>query len=148
MIYSTDFLECWKYYPLKKAKYQAYKAWQKLKADLPEIPVILKSIQNQKKERAFLRRQNRFVPPWKHFSTWLNAGCWSDECEVPTKTVRNTPMNGVDSMAVAFKILTNSGYTKFQEYCKSVSMPPGDIEAVQFKFSGKHNIDSLVGGIG
>ena len=151
MTYSTDFEMCWKCYPLKKGKFQAYKTWQKVKGDLPETSVITKAIQDQKTERAFLKRQNRFSPHWKHFSSWLNAGCWTDECELPlrvAKAVHNTPGNGVDAMVRALNILENISEAKFQEFCKSTNMPVGDIEAVLLKQSGKYDVTRLAWGIG
>ena len=151
MTYTTDFTECWKCYPLKKGKFQAYKTWQKIKADLPEISIVIKAIKDQKTERAFLKRQNRFCPPWKHFSTWLNSGCWTDECEMPlrvAKAVNNSPGNGVDLMVRGLNILTNLGQDKFEDFCKQTKMPEGDIQAVEFKFSGKYDITRLAKGIG
>ena len=151
MTYTKPFEKVYLHYPLKKGKFQAQKTWSRMFAELPGEDVLITAIKDQKAERALLKRQNRFVPPWKHFSTWLNAGCWTDECELPlrvTKAVHNTPGNGVDLMVRGLNILTNIGEVEFQSFCKQTKMPPGDIEAVEFKFSGKYDITRLAGGIG
>ena len=151
MTYTKPFERVYSMYPLKKGKFQAQKTWSKMFADLPSEDVLIKAIKDQKTERAFLKRSNRFCPPWKHFSTWLNSGCWTDECELPlraVKAVHNTPGNGVDKMVRALNILTNLGETEFKDYCKQAKMPQGDIEAVKFKFSGKYDITRLSRQIG
>ena len=153
MICTKPFERVYSHYPLKKGKFQAQKTWTKLNdsGDLPDGQVLIKAIKDQKTERAFLKRQNRFCPSWKHFSTWLNARCWSDECELPlgvTKAAHNTPGNGVDNMVRALNILNNLGRDRFDEFCRAVEMPVQDIEAVRFKHSGEYSIESLTRGIG
>ena len=152
MTYTKPFERCYEDFPLKKGKFQAQKTWTKLNdsGDLPDAGVIAKAIEDQKKERTYLRQQNRFAPPWKHFSTWLNGRCWSDECELGrvAKVANNQPGNGVDTMDRAYNILTGSGEAKFKEFCKATKMPEGDIEAVKFKFQGIFNINRLARRIG
>jgi hypothetical protein len=65
-----------------------------------------------------------------------------------TKAIQNTPGNGVDAMTRAYNILCNISEEKFKEFCKSTKMPPGDIEAVKFKYSGQYDITRLSRGIG
>jgi hypothetical protein len=151
MTYTAPFERVYSHYPLKKGKFQAQKTWTKMYAELPNEDVLIKAIKDQKTERAFLERSNRFAPPWKHFSTWLNSGCWTDECELPlraVKAIQNTPGNGVDTMMRAYNILCNIGEPEFKDYCKQTKMPPGDVEAVIFKSRGKYDVSRLVGGIG
>ena len=150
MHYTEDFLSVYEHYPLKKGKFQAQKTWNKLsdKGDLPEIKNMIKAIANQKKERSFLKNQNRFVPQWKHFSTWLNAGCWDDECEFQasrTPTVRKS--NGIQDMQRAFNILCNVGEKKFHEFCRSVGMPDNDKEAVWNKYNLRFDAKKLAKGM-
>ena len=155
MTYTKPFETVYSHYPLKKGKFQAQKTWKKLNdaGELPDVEVMIKAIADQKSERSYLKRQNRFIPPWKHFSTWLNAGCWTDEFECDLQFSRSQAevpktSNGLDSMVRALNILSTLGEDKFREFCKGVRMPPGDIEAVEFKFHGKFNIGSLTRGIG
>jgi hypothetical protein len=69
----------WTAFPKKVGKKAAEKAWKNAK-DKPDIEVILKAIGNQVAEKARLAASKEFCPPWKHPATWLNQGCWSDEC--------------------------------------------------------------------
>ena len=153
MTYTQDFLECWQEYPNKKGKFKAFERWEKMRkvGELPDKSDILKAIVNQKKERAFLKGQNRFCPEWKHFSTWMNQHCWEDEVEVHTVRVMAEPArggNGIQNLARAYNILCNMGEDKFRSFCAAVRMPAGDIEAVRNKFSGNFDIRRLAGGIG
>ena len=155
MTYTTDFEKFWQGLPkpMKKGKGYAFECFGRLmkKKDCPTVAELSKAVRDQKKERAFLKRQNRFVPEWKNASTWINQGCWEDDCEMPirvTKAAHNSPGNGVDLMVRGLNILTNLGESKFQDYCKQAKMPQCDIEAVRFKFSGKYNVESLARGIG
>ena len=79
--YSTDFLEFYSAYPLKKSKAKAFQSWQKIK---PDLGVCLSAIQSQMIEKSFLKAEKKFCPEWKHPSTWLNQQCWEDEVESST----------------------------------------------------------------
>ena len=152
MTYTKPFENCYSHYPMKKGKYQAQKTWNKLNdaGQLPDSDTIIKAIEDQKKERKFLKSQNRFVPPWKHFSTWLNAACFSDECEMPVRAeraIQSDPGNGFEAMVHALDILKTDGEEQFRNYCRKTKMPPGDVEAVEFKFHGKYNVANLTGGM-
>jgi hypothetical protein len=154
MTYTKPFEQVWQELPkkMKKGKFQAQKTWQKLndKGELPETADILSAIRKQKKERAFLRSQNRFVPEWKHFSTWLNAGCVDDEVELAverTEPKRNNG-NGIDNMKRALNILTNISEEKYHEFCKATNMCDNDKEAVWNKFSMAFDVQGLAKGIG
>lgn len=75
--YNSDFLTFYNSYPIKKSKDKAHESWQKRN---PNLEVCLAAIENQKKEKARLKAAGEFCPSWKHPSTWLNQGCWEDEC--------------------------------------------------------------------
>ena len=153
MTYTKPFLRVWAKLPkgMKKGKFQAQKTWTKIYAELPDEDVLIKAVQNQQAERALLKRQNKFCPEWKYFSTWLNAGCWDDECELAlrvVKAVRNTPGNGVDNMKRAYNILSNiddpGSDVKFREFCKGVNMSAEDIDCVIFKHTGQYSREKAV----
>ena len=149
MTYTKPFEQVYNLYPLKKGKFQAQKTWSKLNdsGQLPDVDVMMKAIVNQKKERAFLKGQNRFVPEWKHFSTWLNAGCFDDECElqvVRTEPKRNNG-NGLANMQRALNILENIGEARFHEFCEGVRMPENDKEAVLNKYNMAFDVNKLAG---
>jgi len=77
--YTSEFESFWNLYPRKKAKGQAYKAWQKLNPDSALQAAFSLAIQAQKDERAALTKAGQFVPEWKYPGTWLNSKCWLDE---------------------------------------------------------------------
>jgi len=69
-------------YPKKVAKKEALTRWQKLikSNELPELPEILKAINNQVAWRN--NSNGDFRPEWKHPAVWLNKGCWDDEIDL------------------------------------------------------------------
>ena len=70
-----DFDIFWEAYPLKKGKRDAEKHWKRYKPDLSEA---LAYLEKQKQERIWLKHNKRFVPEWKHGSTWVFNECWTD----------------------------------------------------------------------
>jgi hypothetical protein len=78
-IYSDDFLKFYSLYPNKKEKPAAYKSWQKLSKTRPPLQTILDAIQKQIDWRK--NANGAFRPEWKNPATWLNKGCWDDECK-------------------------------------------------------------------
>jgi len=81
--YSVDFLKFYSAYPRKIAKTAAYKKWVSLNNKLPPLDNILLAIEKQKEWRR--NANGEFRPDWKHPATWLNQGCWEDECETKPK---------------------------------------------------------------
>jgi hypothetical protein len=77
--YTSEFESFWNIYPVRKAKGQAYKAWQKLNPDSAMQAAFSLAIESQKQERAALSKSGQFVPEWKYAGTWLNGKCWLDE---------------------------------------------------------------------
>jgi hypothetical protein len=54
----------------------------------------------------------------------------------------------LDCMVKAYGILCELGDVEFNKFCKETEMPPGDIEAVIRKHSGKYDVTKLAQGIG
>jgi phage replication O-like protein O len=77
--YTDDFLSFYNAYPNKKAKIEAFKAWNSLLGVLPDIALIITAIERQKKTPDWIKDGGRFIP---HPATWLRAGRWEDETEV------------------------------------------------------------------
>lgn len=50
-----------------------HKDWKKI------IPLLYIAIENQIIRKRKKRSKGEFVPPWKHFKTWLNNNCWEEE---------------------------------------------------------------------
>jgi len=88
-IYTADFEEFWKEYPLKKEKQDAFSKWKKLKQSQKEE--VLKSIKNY---IADCQYYNRF---FKHPKTYLNPEKerWKDYLEpfVPPKTKTSSDLD-------------------------------------------------------
>jgi hypothetical protein len=42
------------------------------------VPLLLSSLNTQKKERDFRRGAGQFVPEWKNLQTWINQRCWEE----------------------------------------------------------------------
>lgn len=76
-IYGQSFLQFWVKYPIKKAKAKAFEVWKKIKP--PKINIIITAIDQQMKEKEYLKSSNQFCPEWKHPATWLRQKCWEDE---------------------------------------------------------------------
>ena len=153
MVYTQRFEFVWGQLPrgMKKGKFQAQKTFQKLsdKGELPDNDVILKAIADQQKERRYLRSQNKFVPEWKHFSTWLNAGCWNDECFYQDEAPKPKPqVSNINNLHRAFNILCNVGEDKFKEFCEGVRMSSEDRERVWNKYNMSLDINKLAQRIG
>lgn len=151
MVYTNDFETVYSHYPLKKGKFQAQKTWSKLSQNgqLPETNVMIKAIADQKKERSYLRRNNKFCPPWKHFSTWLNAGCWTDQCFVEDEKPKHRPqVASINNIHRAYNILCNVGEKQFREFCEGVRMDAEDRERVWNKYKFSFDVKGLARGIG
>ena len=129
----------WQHYPLKKGKGYARKCFAKVKVS---DEVILKAINDQIKEKQYLRSQNRFVPEWKNPSTWINQECWSDECFLPQKAqTKRQFANSIDTLHRAYNILKNLCAEKFESYCQQVRLTPTDRECVLNRHHGIYTED-------
>ena len=71
---NEGFDEFWKAYPRKVNKREAREKWNKAK--LPDLPIVLKAIEDQKKTDQWQRDNGKFIP---HPSTWINKERWEDE---------------------------------------------------------------------
>ena len=69
---SADFEKVWEAYPLKKEKKRAQLAYKKALSDASHERIM----EGVMRYKADPTRDPKFT---KHFSTWLNAGCWDDE---------------------------------------------------------------------
>lgn len=53
---------------------------KKFKRRLNEVcPLLKPAIEAQIAHRAALRLKGEFMPPWKHFKTWINGAWWTEE---------------------------------------------------------------------
>lgn len=77
---NDNFKNFWDRYPNKKDKNQALTAWNNAKKAgvLPEISVILESIDLQDKDRQELADKERWFPDWKYPAKWIESQGWHD----------------------------------------------------------------------
>lgn len=68
----SEFHQFWEAYPVKEAKKEAFKAWQKAR-DRPALSVIVSAIELAKAGRKW--REGYIPRP----ATWINRGSWDDE---------------------------------------------------------------------
>ena len=135
----NDFEQFWSHYPNKKGKLAAQKKFLTLKKtkQLPDIDTLIKSIHDQIKEKKYLTSQNQFCPPWKHPSTWLNQGCWTDVCILPPeRRPVHKKVNSIDNLQRALSILRNMGEAKFHSFCDQLQMTEHDKECVLMAANG------------
>jgi len=83
-----SFLLFYKAYPRKVNRREALDRWNK--ANLPDISVILKAIEDQKKSEQWMEEDGKYIP---HPSTWINKERWNDELK-PYNPKRNIQKDG------------------------------------------------------
>lgn len=134
----NDFELFYSHYPLKKARGAAKKKFESLQKakQLPDVDVLIKSIQDQIKEKSHLQNQNLFCPPWKHPSTWLNQECWLDVCILPSERKPQRVSNSIDNLQRALNILSNLGQDKFESFCRQIRLSDHDRECILMAHSG------------
>lgn len=66
----------WSFYPKKKAKSDAVKAWSKLKLTDELLATIFDAVKRQAKSYDWTKNNGQFIP---NAATWLNGGRWEDE---------------------------------------------------------------------
>jgi hypothetical protein len=82
-VYSSHFLTFWMSYPRKVGKGDAWKAWKRLR---PELPDVLRAIANQRVTPDWRKDNGAFIP---HPATWLNGRRWEDEPNARMTPVRS-----------------------------------------------------------
>lgn len=78
---SQRFDKFWAAYPNKKAKQDAFRAFQKLKPDDDLLTRMLAALEREKESAQWQESGGRFIP---HPATWLNGRRWEDETTSPT----------------------------------------------------------------
>jgi hypothetical protein len=74
-VYSQDFEDFWGMYPNRKAKGEAWKAWNQMRIRLPAIGELLAIVAQQSRQSDWTRDGGKFIP---HPATWLRACRWED----------------------------------------------------------------------
>ena len=81
---AQDFAAAWAEYPIKKERKRAETAYKKALDDATPAEILA----GVRRYRDDPERDPKYT---KHFSTWLNAGCWNDEITTQTKPAANSP---------------------------------------------------------
>ena len=74
----AEFTKFWEYYPKKKAKGDAYKAWMQTREKRPPLAAILKAIVVLRESSDWLRDGGQYIP---YPATWLRHWGWADVSE-------------------------------------------------------------------
>ncbi len=72
-----DFDQFWQVYPRRICKFNAKKAWVKIKEDKS---IIIEAVKKQKEADMFKLNDPQFIP---HPATWLNEKRWEEEIDPP-----------------------------------------------------------------
>jgi len=70
------FAEFWNFYPKKKAKGTAEKAWNKINPDADLRKLIMAGVGRGRSSHEWLKQSGQFIP---HPATWLRAKGWEDQ---------------------------------------------------------------------
>ena len=82
----NDFELFWQAYPKKKAKRDAFKAWQQTEGERPSTDELLKIVRMTCKTEEWMKAGGQFIPlP----ATYLRGWRWEDELEVKIAGVVN-----------------------------------------------------------
>ena len=143
------FLRFWNAFDYKNGKAAAADSWLQIKVLTDSI--VLDIISAAKKEAARRQRLLDSNRTPKMAQGWLTDRRWEDSVYKDAPGIMmsgNISLSDTGKMFKAFDILQGNGEKAFREYCDSVNMPPGDIEAVEYKYKGVHDVSTLTRGIG
>ncbi len=108
-----------KLYPGKKRgfDFEWDNFYKKYRTKINEITPLLKpAIEAQIARREVLKRKKEFVPPWKHFKTWINGGWWTEDIPQTDKPkVRKCCICG---QADVVSQTSGKGWRCWREKCK------------------------------
>ena len=80
-----EFSKFWEFYPKKKSKGDAYKAWIQTASKRPPLSSILKAIVVLRNSPDWLKHDGEYIP---YPATWLRSWGWADVPEVDKADVR------------------------------------------------------------
>ena len=85
MSLEAEFSKFWEYFPKKKSKGDAYKAWIQTASKRPDLATVLKAIVVLKNSSDWLREEGQFIP---YPASWLRAWGWADVPEADKADVK------------------------------------------------------------
>jgi hypothetical protein len=122
-----EFNKFWEFYPKKKSKGDAYRAWLQTKHKRPELSQILKAIVVLRESNDWLKDGGQYVP---YPATWIRAWGWADVPEEEKQDVRGDTLwwktvSGIEAKAkelgLEWDALHGETFQKFAERVKSVA---------------------------
>ena len=143
------FLRFWNAFDYKNGKAAAADSWLQIKVLTDSI--VLDIISAAKKEAARRQRLLDSNRTPKMAQGWLTDRRWEDSVykDMKSETMPNgANLTDIEKMFRAFQILDSDGEKPFREFCAKYKMPHGDIEAVEYKYKGVHDVATLTRGIG
>lgn len=84
-----EFSKFWEFYPRKKAKGDAHKAWIQTKEKRPPLATILKALVVLRESEDWLKDGGQYIP---YPASWLRAWGWADVAEEDKSDVRGDQM--------------------------------------------------------
>lgn len=75
----SQFEKFWLFYPEKKSRQLAWKAFELLNPDNALFNKMLEALQAQLKNHEAKQANGIWSPPWKYPANWLAQRCWEDE---------------------------------------------------------------------
>lgn len=101
MSLEAEFNKFWEFYPKKKSKGDAFKAWIQVKEKRPALDKILKAIVVLRDSDEWTKEGGQYIP---YPATWLRAWGWADVPEAEQAQVRGDALwwktsSGVEAKA-------------------------------------------------
>ena len=121
----AEFNKFWEFYPKKKSKGDAYKAWIQTREKRPPLDKVLKAIVVLRESDEWVRDNGQFIP---YPATWLRAWGWADVPEAEQAQVRGDALwwktsSGVEAKAkelgLEWDALHGETFQKFAERVKA-----------------------------
>lgn len=120
-----EFSKFWEFYPKKKSKGDAYKAWLQTAAIRPPLASILKAVVVLKNSPDWQREGGQYVP---YPASWLRAWGWADVAEVDKADVKGGELwwkttSGIESKAkelgMEWDALNGETFLQFRDRVKA-----------------------------
>ena len=122
-----EFSKFWEFYPKKKSKGDAYKAWKQTSTVRPPLAQVLQAVIVLKNSHDWLRDDGQYVP---YPASWLRAWGWADVPEVDKADVRGNELwwkttSGIEAKAkelgLEWDALNGESFVSFTERVKNAS---------------------------
>lgn len=123
----AEFNKFWEFYPKKKSKGDAFKAWQQEKSKRPPLADVLKALVVLRASDDWQKSGGQYVP---YPASWIRSWGWADVPEHDKSDVRGnalwwTTVSGVEAKAkelgMEWDALNGETFQKFAERVRAAS---------------------------